>query len=241
MDPILCRLFGHKYNGCRCQRCGSTREEGHTFRGCKCAVCGKVREEGHTFRICNCYACTMESATLEPDRRAAKYCHRISCLRNRDSYKKECLHICTQCGTVLFTAHKMVPVPGKCYSKCTVCGYCSNPKHSWEGCRCTRCGDTRDREHTFIREGCRLICRNCGKTLESHSYRFIGQNVSYGTGKCPTVYASDSYRCNFCDTPEACLKYPRRSYYSYACTVCGKRSSSDDLIPPGKHGEDIYS
>ena len=42
-------LFGHKWNGCKCEICGKTRDEGHDFRlvddKCmeKCVICGKTR------------------------------------------------------------------------------------------------------------------------------------------------------------------------------------------------------
>ena len=32
-------LFGHKWNGCKCQRCGKTRDEGHRWEGGACLNC----------------------------------------------------------------------------------------------------------------------------------------------------------------------------------------------------------
>lgn len=43
-------LFGHKWNGCKCTRCGKTRDEGHNWNGCTCAICGKTRDEGHDWK-----------------------------------------------------------------------------------------------------------------------------------------------------------------------------------------------
>ena len=34
-------LFGHKWDGCRCTKCGKTRDEGHAWDGCVCTACGK--------------------------------------------------------------------------------------------------------------------------------------------------------------------------------------------------------
>ena len=40
-------LFGHQWNGCKCVKCGTIRDEGHNWEGCKCSLCGKVRDEQH--------------------------------------------------------------------------------------------------------------------------------------------------------------------------------------------------
>ena len=36
-------LFGHKWNGCKCTRCGKTRNEQHDWKGIKCNLCEKQR------------------------------------------------------------------------------------------------------------------------------------------------------------------------------------------------------
>ena len=57
---IICKLFGHKWNGCRCRRCGVTREIGHRF-GYKngeyhiCVVCRKKMP--HSLEGCVCKIC----------------------------------------------------------------------------------------------------------------------------------------------------------------------------------------
>ncbi len=38
-------LFGHKWDGCKCSKCGETRNEQHTWRNGKCGVCGKTQQE----------------------------------------------------------------------------------------------------------------------------------------------------------------------------------------------------
>lgn len=43
-------FFGHKWNGCKCERCGETRDEGHDWSGCTCRICGKKRDEGHEWQ-----------------------------------------------------------------------------------------------------------------------------------------------------------------------------------------------
>jgi hypothetical protein len=52
-------LFGHKWNGCKCTKCGKTRDEGHDWDGCKCKICGKTRDAGRSRKSCQdrCLRC----------------------------------------------------------------------------------------------------------------------------------------------------------------------------------------
>jgi len=34
-------LLGHKWNGCKCEKCGKTRDMQHKWLGCVCESCGK--------------------------------------------------------------------------------------------------------------------------------------------------------------------------------------------------------
>jgi len=36
-------LFSHKWNDCKCEKCGKTRDEQHVWKGCVCSVCGQER------------------------------------------------------------------------------------------------------------------------------------------------------------------------------------------------------
>jgi len=50
-------LFGHRWNGCKCERCGKIRDEQHVWAGCKCKRCGKTRDEQHDWKFCRCNRC----------------------------------------------------------------------------------------------------------------------------------------------------------------------------------------
>ena len=39
----------HKWDGCKCSRCGKVRDEQHDWIGCKCSRCGKVQNIGHQY------------------------------------------------------------------------------------------------------------------------------------------------------------------------------------------------
>ena len=56
---FICNTFGHKWNGCKCARCGEVRNEQHSWRGCICTLCGKVRDEQHNWNLClgRCLRC----------------------------------------------------------------------------------------------------------------------------------------------------------------------------------------
>jgi len=45
-------LFGHKWNGCKCDKCGKIRDERHDWTNptrCKCTICGKTQDIGHVY------------------------------------------------------------------------------------------------------------------------------------------------------------------------------------------------
>lgn len=46
-------LFGHKWDGCKCTKCGITRDEQHDWNGCMCKRCGKKRDEQHDWDLCS--------------------------------------------------------------------------------------------------------------------------------------------------------------------------------------------
>ena len=62
---LLCPVGLHKWQGCKCARCGKTRDEGHNWRGCKRSNCGKTRDEGHEWskdceKCARCGSCKHE-------------------------------------------------------------------------------------------------------------------------------------------------------------------------------------
>jgi len=50
-------LFGHKWNGCKCEKCGKTRDDGHSFLQAEekcveiCSICGAEREGTHKYAL----------------------------------------------------------------------------------------------------------------------------------------------------------------------------------------------
>ena len=112
-------IFGHKWNGCKCARCGKVRDQDHDYqykfkaRSClgTCNVCRKTVELPHDFKPVpgKCY---MECAR----------CHGQS--QPNHSYRSEpgsCKSVCSVCGKVVYK-HSFVPVPGTNRTVCSVCG-----------------------------------------------------------------------------------------------------------------------
>ena len=72
-------------------------------------------------------------------------------------------------------------------------------EHDWDGCKCRRCGMTRDEEHQWVVE----LCEKCGGT------GYMRHSLSYGDPD----YGDPDYK----GIPCGCAK-PKRTY----CAVCGK-------------------
>ncbi len=81
--------------------------------------------------------------------------------------------------------------------------------------------------HRWVVSGCETRCSVCGRKTENHDFRLLRHDAVYGSGKCLKVNASDDYACNFCPTPDACLKYPKTDRYLYKCSRCGQMKSSE--------------
>ena len=51
---LICKMKGHKWDGCRCRRCMEIRNEGHFFRNSSlvCVKCGGIRRQKSDKCIC---------------------------------------------------------------------------------------------------------------------------------------------------------------------------------------------
>ena len=50
-------LLSHHWQGCRCDRCGESRNEGHDWKDCRCRRCGSLRYSNHKWAGCVCESC----------------------------------------------------------------------------------------------------------------------------------------------------------------------------------------
>lgn len=151
-------LFGHNWNGCKCQRCGETRDEGHRWNGCICNRCGKQRDEGHDWDRCSgrCRICGKTCPT-EHKWNGCK-CTLCGGTRDEEHDWDRCAGKCRICGKTCPAEHKW----NGC--KCTLCGKTRNEGHNWDGCKCIICGRTRDEDHDWSESSTKglMKCARCG-------------------------------------------------------------------------------
>lgn len=106
---FLCRVIGHKWLDCRCERCGAQRDSNHRFElaegKCEqtCAVCGKTEETPCQWHHCAC----------------------VHCGNTRDSHHDwihttECEQVCRICGKER-SRHAYQPLE-RGVDRCTRCG-----------------------------------------------------------------------------------------------------------------------
>lgn len=52
-------LFGHKWDGCKCERCGTVRDKEHDWDLCQgvCKRCGATQQAQHDWEGCTCKRC----------------------------------------------------------------------------------------------------------------------------------------------------------------------------------------
>ena len=162
-------LFGHKWEGCKCQRCGKLRDEEHKWNYCKCLKCGKVRDEEHNFTyrkkdentcVATCRKC--KKIVEQPHdwnscecKKCGATCHDYQPIP--DSCKKKC----TKCGDIKMNKHEYIAVEGKCKKVCKYCGAeYWEPEHTWAPVsgkceeKCKVCGETRTIPHQYLGGKC---------------------------------------------------------------------------------------
>ncbi len=155
---LTCNIFGHKWNGCKCDRCGAHRDDEHDWNGCKCRVCGKYRDKGHEWNGCICRVCGKHRD--EGHNWDGCVCKRCGKWRDEGHEVKGAVCIkcgvdvtpqCTYCAVPLNEENRMrgiaVAVCIACYEKAQSIGAHklmsrNYPKQYDIETRCLRCGGT---------------------------------------------------------------------------------------------------
>lgn len=152
-------LFGHKWDGCKCTKCGKTRDEGHDWDLCKgvCKICGKTRAPEHDWNGCVCRRCKKKRDASHN----WKGCKCVICGKTRDEGHNWNGCTCRRCKKWRNEQHKW----NGCI--CKVCGWKRDEEHDWDGCTCKRCGAVRITGHTWENGKCTM----CGmKWYDSYDY-----------------------------------------------------------------------
>ena len=159
-------VFGHKWNGCKCERCGALRDGGHKWNGCKCEICGKIRDEGH--KPIGSYRCLDSEMCVA----FCSICHTE--IKVKHDWNDICA--CRRCGVIKESASPFT--------------YVHENEHDWEGCKCKRCGKTRNKEHlqweSEPNNPCKQKCKVCGETQTIHKFE-NGICTVCGQKKIPSI------------------------------------------------------
>ncbi len=126
----LCFLGIHSWDGCRCSKCGKTRDAEHVWDGCTCPKCLRTRDAEHAWDGCKCSKCAI---SREHEWDGCK-CSRCGKTRDAEHTWNGCK--CSTCGKTRDAEHTW----NGC--KCSTCG--TTRAHEWDGCKCSRCGKTLD-------------------------------------------------------------------------------------------------
>jgi len=169
-------LFGHQWNdSCKCERCGEIRDEMHNWIPVEgkcienCSVCGEERTIAHKWNGCKCRRCETtrdvghEWVLLNKHKGIEKLC---------SICKKEVWHNETVNESMCKDGeHIFIPIEGKCYSKCSICGKVQYMKHQFNGCKCSRCGWI---EHSYVRIPVETLPSGVQSEINTKRYNMVG-------------------------------------------------------------------
>lgn len=168
-------LFGHKWDGCKCSKCGKnrdgahdwssncevcaecgkTRNDAHDWNGCKCSNCGKTRDEGHDWSK-DCEKCA-KCGIARQDAHTWNGCKCSKCGKTRDEGHEWNDCKCLNCGKVRDSYHETHDWSSNC-NECSKCGLVRRNRHVVEHCKCKICGVEK---HDIVN----CECRSCGKSF----------------------------------------------------------------------------
>lgn len=97
---LICMLFGHKWLGCKCERCNEVKDSSHNWNGaaachrcgklhehewknCRCIICGMIRDEDHRWDGCKCLIC----GAVRDEGHTFNDCHCTKCKKTLDNPK----------------------------------------------------------------------------------------------------------------------------------------------------------
>lgn len=174
---LMCLFGKHTWMGCKCSSCGTVREEGHDWgKDCeKCIVCGKTKQEAHTWNGCKCSAC---GRTRDKEHDWSKNCEKCAtCGKTEMTINGEHMIANGACIYCLCSEVAIKHFGWKCENRDGLVAAQNWAAHDWDGCKCIKCGRTRDEGHLF--DGCN--CKRCGKAV--HNWNDIGACLVCGTSR----------------------------------------------------------
>ena len=150
-------LFGHKWNGCICERCGAVRDKEHDFKPVpgecaeRCTRCGAEGPVHHKWNKnglgCKCTVCGATRQTDDLNAHTFPYVFDphylggtkvMGCTCSECSYVKKSMfggHVYEYTYEKGFPKHRGV---------CTICGKVIESEHNFNNGVCTYCGCPKD-------------------------------------------------------------------------------------------------
>ena len=183
---LACKIAGHRWNGCKCSRCGERRNEGHDFQfvegACRkrCSICYDSLDVPHDWNGCMCARCGEKRDRDHSWNKAEVY--------SGGGSKKRLYHLrkCSTCGTIKLPPHTFTRVEG-CLRRCAECGY-EDVYHEFERGKCRDCGTD---ENEFC---CKLIASGevnyyDNETKRGQIYVKYGDHVTSVSARAKLVVA----------------------------------------------------
>jgi len=102
---LNCKIGLHKWDGCKCSNCGTTRNEHHVYTNdCgTCSICGTTHDELHDWSK-DCEKCTKCGKTRSNHHNWLNDCEKCAkCSKIRSDQHKVVGGICSLCGQGTFT------------------------------------------------------------------------------------------------------------------------------------------
>lgn len=113
---IKCKIFGHKWNYCKCAVCGESRNSDHDWNHCQCKICRKKRDSNHVWKNCKCEVCN-KIADVDNPVHEWNGCKCTICGKERDSD-----HIWDNCQCVMCGKRRDFEHEYNNDGKCVICG-----------------------------------------------------------------------------------------------------------------------
>lgn len=147
----------------------------------KCIKCGHIRNEQHNWSGCICLKCIQ---TRDEQHNWSVNCEKCSrCGKTRENphdWSKDCKN-CSKCRE--YRGKEEHDWNG---CRCSKCEQTRDEQHDWSGCKCSKCGHPRDKQYEpHDWSGCK--CSKCGQTRdEQHEWKYDGYNsgADYYMYKC---------------------------------------------------------
>ena len=214
---LRCMIGLHKWVGCKCTRCNTTRDEAHDWaEDCEeCSVCGTTRPQAHRWAE-DCEECSVCGTTRPQAHRWLQDCEECSRCGTTRPQAHDWAEDCEKCSVCLTTRPQAHHWAEDC-EKCSVCGTTRSQAHDWaEDCRaCSLCGMTRDHEHDWS-QGCGK-CSRCRQTpSQAHDWAEDCEKCAVCGTTRDNAHSWDRCTCSTC----------RKTVHAWGddcemCSVCG--------------------